>query len=132
MAVIAPASETTAPMTKTPADSGRSSGKLQPGSVDSVPIQFALVECDASSTIAAGVCRGHPRASNSAAMSARFASPISTTTVAEPGATLDSSGSYADLACPDTTTNPAETPRWVTGMPANAGAATAEVTPGTT
>ena len=34
--------------------------------------------------------------------------------------------------CPETTVNSCATPRWVTGMPAAAGAATALVTPGTT
>ena len=64
-------------------------------------------------------------------MSPAAASPISTTTVVEFGATDPSTGSNAAGACPETTTNDAELPRCVTGMPARAGAASAELIPGT-
>ena len=58
--------------------------------------------------------------------------PISTTTVAQCGARLSSIGRYASSACPETTTNPDAIPRCVTGIPASAGAAMAELIPGTT
>src|SRR5439155_21539766 len=131
-AAIAAASETTAPNTSTPADSGWASGSSQPPRPASVPVQLAADSCEASSTTAAGVRAGQPRASRSAATEARLASPINTTIVAVPGESDDKRGAYASSACPETTTKAVDSPRWVTGMPASAGAATAEVTPGTT
>ena len=87
----------------------------------------------APKTIAAGVARRPARRRAAAPRSrARVARPISTTIVAAFGATLSRSGAYADSAWPDTTTTPVREPRCVTGMPASAGAASADDTPGTT
>ena len=47
------------------------------------------------------------------------------------GATLSSAGRNAASEWPDTTANAEASPRWVTGIPASAGAARAELTPGT-
>ena len=53
--------------------------------------------------------------------------PMSTTTVADPGGSDPSTRRVGRLgAWPLTTTNPDATPRWVSGMPASAGAAIAE------
>ncbi len=73
-----------------------------------------------------------PRESSRAATSARVWRPISTTTVAAPGASEPRTGVKAVSAWPETTTKAVESPRWVTGMPASPGAATAVETPGTT
>ena len=48
------------------------------------------------------------------------------------GAERRDDGRYASSACPETTVNPAASPRWVSGMPASAGAASAEEMPGMT
>ena len=96
------------------------------------PFQNVIRGIDAASTTAAGVRARQPRSSSVAAMRSRFRRPIRTITVSEPGATAPRIGSKASAACPDTTVNPAASPRCVTGMPAAAGAATAAVTPGTT
>ena len=78
------------------------------------------------------MARFHPRSSSRAASSALEAMPIRMITVSELGAIASRIGRYADSACPDTTANPDARPRCVTGIPASAGAAIAEVTPGTT
>jgi len=57
---------------------------------------------------------------------------MSRTTVSDPGASPSSAGPYAAGSWPETTAKPWQRPRWVTGMPARAGAAIAEEIPGTT
>ena len=80
-----------------------------------------------------GVAGSSPPAISSAAIAPRWATPISTTTVPPTLASdrQSTSGSPA-RRWPVTTVNAAATPRWVTGTPAAAGAATADVMPGTT
>ncbi len=81
---------------------------------------------------ATGVDGSSPPAMSSVAISARWATPMRTTIV-PPTAASDRqsmSGSPA-RRWPVTTVNAAETPRWVTGIPAAAGAATDELMPGT-
>ena len=98
----------------------------------SVPLQTRVRGPAVAHTMAAAVSAGQPRSSMQAATSARRASPISTTTVSEPGGSALSTGRKLDSSCPDTTANPEARPRWVMGMPARAGAAVAVVSPGTT
>ena len=73
----------------------------------------------------------HPASRSSFAIAARFASPISTTSVALPGASERSTGPYAASAWPETTTNADARPRCVTGIPESSGAAIALEIPGT-
>ena len=84
-------------------------------------------------TAATGVAGSRPPAISSAAITARWETPISTTTVPPTLASerQSTSGSPA-RRWPVTTVNAAATPRWVTGTPAALGAPTADVTPGTT
>ena len=98
----------------------------------SVPVQTRVRGETVAHTMAAGVSAGQPRSSRQDATAARRASPISTTTVSEPGGSAPSTGRKLDSSWPDTTANPEATPRWVMGMPARAGAVTAVVSPGTT
>ena len=81
---------------------------------------------------AAGVIAFQPRLMSSSAICSIRPRPIITTTVALWGARLSRIGRYASSAWPETTTKPDDMPRWVTGMPASAAAAIAELTPGTT
>ena len=76
-------------------------------------------------TIAAGICVCHPRSISRCAIAARRPTPISTTSVTSFGATVSIADANASVSCPPTTRNADETPRWVTGIPASAGAATA-------
>ena len=86
-------------------------------------------------TRATGVVAARPCAISSRASRGRLSTPISTTRVSDARAsraqsTLDSRPDA--LPWPVTTVNDDATPRCVTGMPAYAGTATAELTPGTT
>ena len=88
-------------------------------------------------TTATGVVAGRPPPSRPAAISARLAMPINTTSVprAPSGARAAQSMPVSDGPSPTrpvTTVTDVETPRWVTGMPAEAGTANADDTPGTT
>ncbi len=87
----------------------------------------------AERTAATGVAGSSPPAMSSAAMASRWATPIRITTVPPTLASdRQSTSGSPRRRWPVTTVTAAETPRWVTGMPAAAGAATAEVIPGTT
>jgi hypothetical protein len=85
-------------------------------------------------TEATGVSGASPPAISRSAMAPRVAAPMSTTMVPPTRATASQSVSTAahGSSCPVTTVNDVERPRCVTGTPAYAGTATAEVTPGTT
>ena len=72
------------------------------------------------------------RRRESAAMAARWVTPIRITIVPPTLASDRQSTSCSPARrCPVTTVNAADMPRWVTGTPAAAGAATLEVMPGT-
>ena len=84
---------------------------------------------------ATGVSGLRPASRSRAAISARVAMPISTTSVPPARARASQStdpGSPGTPTCPVTTVTDEAMPRWVTGTPADAGAAKAEETPGTT
>ena len=87
------------------------------------------------SVTATGVSADRPPAWSRRAISARVAMPITMTRV-PPARARDSQstppGAEASPTWPVTTVTELDRPRWVTGMPAYAGTATAEVTPGTT
>src|SRR6185436_11269531 len=123
------ASAATAPITRT---AGSSPAGGAAGSWCSWPRHVEPPACDAPWTIAAGVDGGQPRAIRRAAIAARSRRPISTTRVSAPGARPSRIGPYAASAWPEITANPEASPRCVTGIPASAGAATADETPGTT
>ncbi len=75
-----------------------------------------------------------PAASSRSVMAARAPMPMRTTRVPSnrPSASQSTPGSDGSPAWPVTTVTEVDTFRWVTGMPAAAGAANAELTPGTT
>ena len=74
-----------------------------------------------------------PAAISRSAIAARVATPIKTTIVPPTLATASQSVSTAahGSSWPVTTVNDVERPRWVTGTPAYAGTAIAELMPGT-
>ncbi len=86
------------------------------------------------STMAAGVSAGFPAAIRAAAFCSSRETPMSTTRVpSRPAMAFQSSGdSFPGSSWPVTMVRDEATPRWVTGIPARAGAAMEEVTPGTT
>ncbi len=89
----------------------------------------------ASWITAAGVSAGRPCSSSVPVIAGRFFIPIRITRVPRSRASASQRTSEAGesgATCPDTTVNSCATARWVTGMPAAAGAATELVTPGTT
>ena len=88
----------------------------------------------ARSTTATGVSGGRPPAMRRTAMPARSATPMRMTTVPPTWATASQSvaSSSPGRRCPVTMVTAAASPRCVTGTPAKAGAATAELMPGTT
>ena len=86
-------------------------------------------------TTATGVSGPRPLAISSAAIRARSAMPMRITSVppVRPSASQSTpTGAEASPTWPVTTVTDVARPRWVTGMPAAAGAAKAELTPGTT
>jgi len=89
------ATATVAPITSSPGKSEYISGSSQAPNVASVPRQERASAVEAESSTAARVCGFHPRESKSATMSARVAMPISTTTVAAPGASDPNAGAKA-------------------------------------
>ena len=76
-----------------------------------------------------GSSAARPWATSSEAATRRRPTPMSRTRVPSSAAREAQSTSWSWA---DTTVKPRASPRWVTGMPAKAGTATAEVTPGTT
>ena len=103
----------------------RRSPRRPPRDRSSVPRQTCCCGCDASTMIAAGVPRDQPRSIRRHAIAADRPSPISTTTVTPFGWSCAIADANASSSCPDTTRNADATPRCVTGMPADAGAAMA-------
>ena len=86
-------------------------------------------------TIAAAVAASSPAASSVATISGRYFTPIKITSVVRVRAIAAQSNSERSSVggtCPLTMVTPCDKPRWVTGMPASAGAASAELTPGIT
>ena len=123
----------TRPMTIVPGSSARSAGTSTPGKCSSGP--FHVHACGVAApriTTAAGVSAGHPLATSRRARPARVAIDIISTTVTRSGGRASRAASQVARSAPVSTTAPAEMPRWVSGMPASAGAATADDTPGTT
>ena len=72
-----------------------------------------------------------PAATAAAQISASVATAISSTSVA-PSAASAARAAGSGPACPDETCTDVATPRWVSGMPASTGTASAELMPGTT
>src|SRR5262245_9811053 len=107
-------------------------GGVTEGSADNGPRQVHASAVVAPMMTADGVSQSHPRAIKRPAINSRLPSPINTTSVSDCGAIDAITRSTASRSDPLSTTNPGETPRCVTGMPARAGAAIAVVTPGTT
>ena len=84
-------------------------------------------------TTATGVDGGRPWAISRSAMRGSALTPMRTTSVSTPMARRShSTRDDPHASWPVTTANEVATPRCVTGMPAYAGTATAELTPGTT
>ena len=84
---------------------------------------------------AAGVAGSRPAAMSRAVMTGSVAMPMRITSVSTAVARRSQSTPPAALpgsSWPVTTANEDERPRWVTGIPAAAGTATADETPGTT
>ena len=81
-------------------------------------------------TTAAGVSAGFPWRTRPSATAAKEASPMNSTSV--PGTRASAARSSVRSSWPETTVTWDETPRCVTGMPADAGTADKAETPGTT
>ena len=117
----------TAPMTRTAGEA--TSAEPSSASVQR-PTTWPSVVADC--TAATGVRGSRPPAISSAAMVARWETPIRITIVPPTLASERQSMSCSPARrWPVTTVNAADTPRWVMGMPAAAGAAIADVIPGT-
>ena len=101
------------------------------GSVASVPTTTRSVGSVPSEMTAAGVCGSLPAARSSATISPSRESPIRITNVSRREAACQSTRSPS-AQCPVTTATLAATFLCVTGIPADAGAASALETPGTT
>ncbi len=126
------ANPATGPTTMTAGDSRSTAAR--PLSVVCTTCWAAVV---ARATTAAGVSGARPPAISASAMAARVDMPMRITRVPPARASASQSGAPASApgappTRPVTTVTDEATPRWVTGMPATAGAANAEVTPGTT
>ena len=95
----------------------------------------ALLGMVPSTTTATGVAAGRPPSTSASAMCGAFSTAIISTTV--PRSWASAAQTTSDSGCPgarwpETTVNSWVMPRWVTGMPADAGTATEEERPGTT
>ncbi len=96
---------------------------------------LAWVEAVPRWTTSTGVSGLRPASTSRRAISPRAAMPMRTTIVPPTPANAAQStapGPSPSPRCPLTTVTDDDSPRWVTGTPAAAGAAKAEVTPGTT
>ena len=117
----------------TTAGAARSAAFTRGAMSSSVPVIVRAASVVPALITATGVVGARPCATRVRAMRGRFASPISTTMVSTEVARLaQSTPAPSSHSWPVTTANDEATPRWVKGMPADAGTATAEVTPGTT
>ena len=127
------ASAATGPTTITAGESRSTAAR--PASVVRTTRWAAVV---ARAMTAAGVSGDRPPAMSASAIAARVDMPMRITRVPPARASASQSGAPAPSppsappTRPVTTVTDEATPRWVTGMPAIAGAAKADVTPGTT
>src|SRR2546426_5684594 len=122
---------TTSPTT-TVAGGSRPSAATCAASVARVPTTVRWAGRVPLAITAAGVSAGAPCACSRAVISGKAESPISTTSVGTRASASQSRCDTPSHSCPVTTAKADASRRWVTGMPAAAGTAIADVTPGAT